>query len=215
MTKTTALTSTRSLDEIAAEFAEISDKGTLRLSQARLTYEWVGSTEGKDAADLRNSFRLSTNAALLSKKEDPLSETAIVYFVNTWKYMLRANVDTNPETNEKAGDAAKAAYVLASQTFRKKEENYVTPAINAILTGMDAAEAFAKATSDLTKDKTADAERKAAEKAVKENEADKEITFDVLVATIALLTPENVKTFTDAQKSKVRELLATATANLA
>ena len=64
MTKTTALTSTRSLDEIAAEFAEISDKGTLRLSQARLTYEWVGSTEGKDAADLRNSFRLSTNAAV-------------------------------------------------------------------------------------------------------------------------------------------------------
>lgn len=215
MTKTANLTSTRSLDAIAAEFADISDSGTLRLSQARLTYEYVGSTEGKEAAELRNAFRLSANAALLSKREDPLSETAIVYFVNTWKYMLRANVDTNPETNVKAGAAAKAAYVLASQTFRKKEENYVTPAINAILTGMDAAEAFAKATSDLTKDKTADADLKAAQKAEKEAKEDKGITFDVLVATIALLTPENVATFTDAQKSKVRELLATATANLA
>lgn len=211
MAKTTTLTATRSLDEIAKDFAEISDSGTLRLNQSKLVYEFVGSTEGKDAAELRQKFLKSANAALLSKKETLLSETAIVYFVNTWKYMLRANVDTNPETNDRAGDIAKSAYVLASQTFRKKDENYVNPAIEAIVNGMDAVKAFESATSELTRDKKKDADKKAAERAQKEKDADKAITFDTIVATLGMLTVENVATLTAEQKSTLSDLLKAAT----
>ncbi len=42
--------------------------------------------------------------------------------VNAWKYMLRANVDTNEATNPDVYDIAKATFNLASQSFRKKEE---------------------------------------------------------------------------------------------
>jgi hypothetical protein len=211
MAKTTTITATRSLDEIAKDFADISDSGNLRLNQARLTYEFIGSTEGKEAADLRQAFLKSTNAALLSKRETVLSETAVVYFVNTWKYMIRANVDTNPETNDKAGDIAKSAYVLASQTFRKKDEDYVNPAIEAIINGMDPVKAFTSATTDLLKNKKADSEKKAADRAQKEKEADKAITFDSIAATLGMLTKENVATFTAEQKSTLSNLLKAAT----
>jgi hypothetical protein len=211
MAKTTTLTATRSLEEIAQDFAAISDSGTLRLNQSRLVYEFVGSTEGKEAAELRQAFLKSANAALLSKKETLLSETAIVYFVNTWKYMTRANVDTDPKTNAKAGDIAKAAYVLASQTFRKKDENYVNPAIEAIVNGMDAVEAFAKATTELVKDKKAAADEAAEKRKEKEAKADKSLPFDVLIATLGLVNVENVSTYTAEQKSTLRDALKAAT----
>jgi hypothetical protein len=212
---TTVVTKTRSIEEIVAEFVEVSDTGDLRLHQSRLAYEYIGSTEGTEAAELRDSFRKNANEALLRKHETILSDPAVTNLVNTWKYMLRANVDTSPETNEVAGDIAKAAFNFASQSFRKKEENYVIPAIEAIRNGADPVSVFTKETARLKADKTADQKRKAAEKERKEKEADKGITFDVLVATIALLTPENISTFTDEQKSTVRDLIAAASANLA
>jgi len=215
MAKTTTITKTRSIEEIAEDFASISDSGNLRLNQARLTYEFVGSTEGSEAAELRDTFRKSANAALLRKREGLLSETAIVYFVNTWKYMIRANVDTSPETNPNAGDIAKAAYVLASQTFRKNDENYVNPAIEAIVNGMDPVKAFTSATSDLTKDKKADSEKKAADRAQKEKEADKVITFDSIAATLGMLKKQNVASLTAEQKSTLSALLKAATALVA
>jgi hypothetical protein len=209
MTKTATLAHTRTIDEIAEDFAQISDTGNLRLNQARLTYEFVGSTEGTEAAELRTKFLTVANAALGRRSEKTLSETAVVYFVNTWKYMLRANVDTNPETNPTVEFVAKAAYTLASQTFRKKEENYVSPAIDAIISGMDAEKAFKSATKSLMDDKAADNARKAAQKKEKESVKDETVTFDSIVATLGMLTAENFATLADEQKSIIRDLIAT------
>lgn len=208
MAKTTANTHTRSIDEIVEEFASISDTGDLRLHQSRLAYEFIGSTEGQEAAELRDKFRKEANAALMRHHEAILSEPAVTNLVNTWKYMLRANVDTNPETNPQAGDVAKAAFNFAGQTFRAKEENYVIPAIEAILNGADPVTTFVKQKDKLLKDKKADQAKKNEERERKQKEADKQITFDSLVATLSLVSPENVGKYTDEQKSTVRDLLA-------
>lgn len=209
MTKTT-ITATRSLQDIVEEFASISDTGNLRLCQARLAYEYVGSTEGKEASELRDTFRKEANEALSRHNETLLSDPAVTNLVNTWKYMLRANVDTSEDTNPRAGAVAKSAFVFASQSFRKMEENYVIPAIEAILNGADPEATFRKQTSKLLSDKKADREQKAAERERKEKEADQAITFDVLIATISLVTPENFAKFSDAEKSTLRDALTTA-----
>jgi hypothetical protein len=215
MAKTTTNTHTRSIDEIVEEFALISDTGDLRLHQSRLAYEYIGSTEGADAAELRDVFRKTANAALLRHHEPILSEPAVTNLVNTWKYMLRANVDTNPETNSQAGAVAKAAFNFASQSFRAKEENYVIPAIEAIQNGADPVATFIKQKSALLKDKKADQEQKAATRKQKQAELDKQITFDGLVGTLSLVTPENVGKYTDEQKSTIRDLLANLAALVA
>jgi hypothetical protein len=210
MTKTTILTATRSIDEIVEEFASITDSGTLRYHQARLTYEVIGSTEGTEAAELKESFRINANAALARHNEAPLSVPGVTNLVNTWKYMKRANVDTSVE-NPHVGSIAKAAFNLASQSFRDKDKNYVNPAIEAIVNGMDAQKAFADMTAQLKADKKADAEQKAASKEEKQKEADKAMPFDVLVATLGLVNVENVSTYTAEQKSIIRDLLVAAT----
>lgn len=215
MAKTAAVTHTRSIEEIVEEFASISDTGDLRLHQSRLAYEFVGSTEGADAAELRDVFRKNANAALQRHHEAILSEPGVTNLVNTWKYMLRANVDTNPESNPNAGSVAKAAFNFASQSFRAKEENYVIPAIEAILNGADPVKTFIEQKSALQKDKKADAEQKAAARKRKEAEADKEITFDSLVAMLGTLSVENVAKYTVEQKSTIRDLLANAAALVA
>jgi len=208
MAKTTAVTHTRSIEEIVEEFALVTDSGTLRLHQSRLAYEFIGSTEGAEAAELRDVFRKEANAALQRHHEPILSEPGVTNLVNTWKYLLRANVDTNDQTNERAGDIAKAAFNFASQSFRKKEENYVIPAIEAILNGADPVKVFVDQKNLLLADKKADNEKKAAERKRKEEEADKAITFDSLVAMLQTVSPENVGKYTPEQKSTVRDLLA-------
>ena len=45
-TTTAPVTATRSISDIAEEFARISDSGSLRYLQARLTFMVIGSTEG-------------------------------------------------------------------------------------------------------------------------------------------------------------------------
>jgi hypothetical protein len=210
MAKTTTITATRSIEEIVEEFALVTDSGTLRLHQSRLAYEFIGSTEGAEAAELREKFRTSANKALGRRHETPLSDPAVTNLVNTWKYLVRANVDTNPETNPKAGDVAKAAFNLAGQTFREKERNYVIPAIEAIMNGADPEATFQKQATALLKDKKADKEKKDAERARKQAEADKVITFDSIAATLGMLTAENVSKYTPEQKSTLRDLLANA-----
>ena len=208
MAKTTA-TATRSLSELAEEFASISDQGNIRYLQASLAFTWVGNTEGGEASRLRDEFRKEANEALKRHHEDLLSDPAVTNLVNTWKYMTRANIDTSPE-NKRIGDIAKAAFNLASQTFRDKEKNYVTPAIEAISHGADPVDVFNKQTTQLKKDKKADADKKAEERAIKQKEADKEITFDSLAAMLALVNVENVSKYTAEQKSTLRDLLANA-----
>ncbi|RPJ50540.1 MAG: hypothetical protein EHJ95_06865 [Methanobacteriota archaeon] len=210
MAKTITTTHTRSIDEIVEEFALVTDSGTLRFHQSRLAYEFVGSTEGAEAAELRETFRKHANEALLRHHEPILSDPGVTNLVNTWKYLLRANVETSLEANPAVADIAKAAFNLASQTFRKKDENYVNPAIEAISTGADPVSTFNKQTAALKKDKKADAEKKAADRKIKEAEADKEITYDSLVAMLKTLSPENVAEYNNEQKSILRDLLATA-----
>lgn len=210
MAETTTITKTRSIEEIVEEFALVTDSGTLRLHQARLAYEFVGSTEGAEAAELRNEFRIKANEALQRHNEPILSDPGVTNLVNTWKYLLRANVDTNAETNARAGSVAKAAFGLASQTFRAKEENYVIPAIEAILNGADPESTFNKQKSVLLKDKKADTEKKNAERERRQKEADKNITFDSLVAMLKTVSAENVGKYTPEQKSIIKTLLADA-----
>ena len=208
MAETTTITHTRSIEEIVAEYVKVSDSGTLRLQQSRLAFEWVGHTEGQEASELRDSFRKVANPALQRKHETPLSDPAVTNLVNTWKYLLRANVVTDPEQNPKAGDIAKAAFNLAGQTFKGKNAKYVDPAIAAILAGSDAEETFDAFKTKLLEDKKVATDAAAAERKRKEKEADKAITFDSLVAMLKTVSPENVGKYTAEQKSTIRDLLA-------
>jgi hypothetical protein len=212
MAKTaTASTSTRSLQSIVEEFVSYTDSGSLRYHQARLTYEFIGSTEGKEAAELKEQFRKDANEALRRKHETELSVPGVTNLVNTWKYMLRANVDTSPETNESIFDVAKASFNFASQTFRKKEENYVTPAIEAILNGADPEATFVKQTVKLKADKKKDADSKDAPGS-QNKDADKAITFDSIVAMLKVVP---TLTLDDSQKSTLRDLIAAASVAVA
>lgn len=210
MAKTATTTSTRSLKDIVEEFASISDSGALRFHQARLTYSYIGATEGREAAELKENFRKEANEALRRHAEAELSIPGVTNLVNTWVYMLRANVDVSPEA-EGINDVAKAAFNLASQTFRKKEENYVIPAIEAIQNGMNAVEAFTKATASLKKDKKADAASKDA-RGSRQVEVDENISFDTIKAVLALIP---TLAFEDNQKSELRDLLAVASTSVA
>lgn len=211
MAKTTTITATRSLADIVEEFATISDTGALRYHQARLTYSYVGSVEGKEAAELKDAFRKEANEALRRHHEAELSVPGVTNLVNAWKYMLRANVDTSPEA-EGINDIAKASFNLASQTFRKKEENYVIPAIEAIQNGMDPVAAFNKATASLKTDKKADSDSKDA-RGTREISPDDNITFDSIVAVLGMIPA--LENLTDDQKATLRELLANAAATVA
>jgi hypothetical protein len=213
MAETTTITHTRSINEIVDEYVKVSDSGTLRLQQARLAFEWVGNTEGQEASELRDQFRKVANPALQRKHETPLTDPAVTNLVNTWKYLVAANVVTDPELNPNAGDIAKAAFNLAGQTFRGKNENYVNPAIKAIVEdGKDPEKTFESFKSKLLKDKKADSEKKAADRKRKEQEADKAITYDSLVAMLKTVNPENVGKYTAEQKSTIRDLLANVSA---
>lgn len=209
MAKTT-VTATRSLADIVEEFASISDSSSLRYHQARLAYEYIGSTEGKEAAELKDVFRKEANTALRRHNEAELSVPGVTNLVNTWKYLTRANVDTNVETNPAIFPIAKAAFNLASQSFREKEKNYVNPAIEAILNGMDPVKAFVDQTALLKKDKKADAEEKEGRRREKEN--DPEVVFDSISAMLKMITPDNFKRLTAEHKSTIRELIAAASA---
>lgn len=210
MAKTTTLTATRSLAEIVDEFVHITDSGNLRFHQSRLAFEFIGNAEGADAAELKETFRKEANEALRRNNEAPLSVPGVTNLVNTWKYLQRANIVTDPDANPKVLGAAKAAFNLASQTFRKKDENYVNPAIEAIVNGADPEETFKKQTALLKKDKTADAEQKNAR--LKEKENDPAVIFDSIVATLGMLTKENYASWNAEQKSIVADLVASATA---
>src|SRR5688572_10080299 len=103
-TKTAPITATRDLKDIAEEFALISDSGSLRYHQARLTYMYVGSAEGSEATELKETFAKEANIALRRHHEKDLTVPGVTNLVNTWKYMLRANIDTNEATNENVYD---------------------------------------------------------------------------------------------------------------
>lgn len=203
---------TLTLDQIVEEFATISDSGALRYHQARLTFMYVGDAEGKDATELKEKFAREANIALQRHNEPTLSVPGVTNLVNTWKYMRRANIDTSEETNGDVYDIAKAAFNLASQTFRKKEENYVIPAIEAILNGADPAKTFQKQTAALKADKKADADQKGA-RGSNQKDDDEAITFDSIVAVLQVIpTLDNL---TAEQKAVLRDLLATAGAAVA
>lgn len=214
MAKTTnTSTRTRSIEEIVEDFVLITDSGSLRYGQAKLAFEFIGNAEGKDAADLREVFRKNANEALRRKHESELSQPGVTNLVNTWKYLQRANVDTNEETNPAIHAIAKASFNLASQTFKKKEDNYVNPAIKSILDGTDDPEAaFIKATAKLKAAKKADADSKDAP-GTQEKTLDEGITFDSIVAMLQVIP--SVDDFTDEQKSILRDLLATASVAVA
>ena len=205
-------TASLTIDQIAEEFASISDSGALRYHQARLTYMYVGSAEGKEATELKETFAKHANEALRRHNEPTLSVPGVTNLVNTWKYLLRANIDTSADTNPAIDQIAKASFNLASQSFRKKEENYVIPAIEAISNGMDPVKAFMGAVATLKADKKADADQKGA-RGSRETEVDEELTFDSIVAVLSV-----IPTMTDldaAQKATLRDLLANAAAAVA
>jgi hypothetical protein len=206
MAKTATTTATRSLAEIVDEFTHITDSGALRLHQSRLTYEYVGATEGAEATELKTKFATEANVALKRANEAPLTVPGVTNLVNTWSYMKRANVVTDPDVNEKAPAIAKAAFNLASQTFRGKDKDYVNPAIEAIANGMDAEKAFIKAKDELKAAKAADNEKKAREAKAKEN--DPNVVFDSIVATLGMITKENASSWSAEQKSTLRDLIA-------
>jgi hypothetical protein len=205
-------TATKTIDQIAEEFANISDSGSLRFHQARLTYMYVGSTEGKEAAELKETFAKHANEALRRHHEAPLSVPGVTNLVNAWKYMLRANVDVNEATNADVYGIAKASFNLASQSFRKKEENYVIPAIEAILNGADPASTFQKQTEKLKADKKADADQKGA-RGSNDKDADEAITFDSIVAVLQVIP--TLDGLTADQKAALRDLLANAAVSVA
>jgi hypothetical protein len=211
MGKTATVTSTRSLQEIVEEFVSYTDSGSLRYHQARLAFEFIGNADGKDASDLKERFRKDANEALRRAHEAELSVPGVTNLVNTWKYMLRANVDTSPETNESIFDVAKASFNFASQTFRKKEENYVIPAIEAIQNGADPVATFVKQTSKLKADKKKDADSKDAPGSQKKD-ADEAITFDSIVAVLKVVP---TMTLDENQKSTLRDLIATVSVAVA
>jgi hypothetical protein len=207
------LTATRSVKEWAEEFANISDSGSLRYHQARIAFAVIGHAEGKDAAELKDVFRKEANEALRRHHEAELSVPGVTNLVNTWKYMERANVDTDANTNPAVYDIAKASFNLASQSFREKEKNYVIPAIQAILDGADPAQAFIDATRRLKADKKADQEQKGG-RGPKETDADEAITFDTVVAVLGMI-PTLAASLTAEQKAQVTDLIASASASLA
>jgi hypothetical protein len=211
MGKTATVTSTRSLQEIVEEFVSYTDSGSLRYHQARLAFEFIGNADGKDASELKERFRKDANEALRRAHEAELSVPGVTNLVNTWKYMLRANVDTSPETNESIFDVAKASFNFASQTFRKKEENYVIPAIEAIQNGADPVATFVKQTSKLKADKKKDADSKDAPGSQKKD-ADEAITFDSIVAVLKVVP---TMTLDENQKSTLRDLIATVSVAVA
>lgn len=212
-TATAPITATRSISDIAEEFASISDSGSLRFHQARLTFLVIGNTEGKEAAELKEVFRKEANEALRRHHETELSVPGVTNLVNTWKYMLRANIDTDESTNENVYEVAKASFNLASQSFRKKEENYVIPAIEAIQRGMDPVKAFQSATATLKSDKKADADQKGP-RGPREVEVDENLSFDTIVAVLGLI-PTLVEGWDENQKAQVRDLLASASTSVA
>lgn len=198
---------TKTIDQIAEEFALISDSGSLRYHQARLTYLYVGDAEGKDATELKENFAKHANEALRRHNEATLSVPGVTNLVNTWKYLRRANVDTNEQTNPQVYGVAKAAFNLASQSFRKKEENYVIPAIEAILNGADAEATFIKQTAALKADKKADADQKGA-RGGNQKDADEAITFDSIVAVLQVIP--TLDDLSADEKATLRDLLANA-----
>jgi hypothetical protein len=203
MTKTT-VTATRSLEAIADDFANISDTGSTRLEQCRLAYEWIGSVEGKEASERKESFRIAVNGRLNSRHEGELSKPAVGHLVDGWKYMLRANVTPTPEV-------AKAAHGLASQTFRKKEENYVNPAIAAILKGADPVKTFNDFKQSLRDDKKAATEGKPNDGTDK----DEAISFDTVIAALGMVTPEFFAALSVEDQSTLRDALSTASVAVA
>ena len=104
---------------------------------------------------------------------------------------------------------AKAAFNFAGQTFREKEKNYVDPAIEKIRKGADPVKTFKAAKTRLLADKKVAADNARAEKERKQEEKDKEITFDSIAAMLGMVSAENVAKYTDEQKSTLRDLLAT------
>jgi hypothetical protein len=205
MAKTT-ITATRSLAEIVDEFVHITDSSNLRFHQSRLAFEYIGNAEGKDAADLKETFRKEANEALRRENEAPLSVPGVTNLVNTWKYLQRANIVTDPDANPHVMAVAKAAFNLASQTFAGKDVNYVNPAIEAIINGRDPLKTFIDAKNSLKADKEKaqkDAEARRAEK-----QADPNVVFDSIVATLNMITAENFARLTDERKSILRDLVA-------
>ena len=205
--ETQTITRTRSIDEIAEAFATITvgTEGALRLEQSRLAYEFIGGAEGSEASELRDIFRKNANDALRRHQGKELSQPGVTNLVNTWKYMLRANVVPTP-------DVARASFSLASQTFRKKEENYVIPAIEAITQGMDPVKAFSGAVSALLSDKKADRDAKAEGRPNDGTDRDESITVDTVMAVLQMIPS---MTFSDDEKSSLRDLLATASVAVA
>lgn len=210
-TATQTLTATASIEQIAEEFANISDSGSLRFHQARLTFQYVGNAEGSEATELKETFAKFANEALRRRNEATLSVPGVTNLVNTWKYMLRANVDVNEATNPRIYGIAKAAFNLASQSFRKKEENYVIPAIEAIHNGADPEATFVKQTAALKADKKADAEQKGA-RGSNQKDADEAITFDSIVAVLKVIPTLDLN---GEQKAILRDLMANASASVA
>lgn len=195
-----SITRTRNLEEIVAEFAQVTDSGSLRYHQARLAFEFVGNTEGKEAAELKEKFAREANEALRRRAEKELSVPGVTNLVSTWQYMLRANLDTSP--GEDTYQIAKAAFGLASQSFRKKEDNYVIPAIQAIQNGEHPVKAFQDAQSRLIADKKA-----AAQARKKTEESDEAITYDAIVAVLQVI-PTKWDTLDESEKAAVRDLIA-------
>jgi len=213
MAKTTTETATRSLAQIIDDFVSFSDSGSLRFHQARLAFEYIAWTEGKEASDMKEVFAKEANVALRRAHEKELSVPGVTNLVNTWKYMSRANLDLNPETNPSIFDIAKNAFNLASQTFRGKDQNYVNPAIEAIKNGADASSTFKKQTDLLKKDKKNAQEE--ADVRRTERQADPNVAFDSIVATLGMITADNFAKLDAEKQSTLRDLITSISAVVA
>jgi hypothetical protein len=223
MNKTQTLTISRSLTDIASEYAvvTIESSDTLVLTQCRLAYEYVGSAVGGEAAKLRQEFARMVSENLAAQRglepgsvaykiaakipgDKPgaitVTEQAITFRVTAWKYMLRAEVIPT-------GPVAAAAYTLANAQVKDKEEQYVNPTIEALLEddSIDPAEAFQTAATNIR-----NAAKKNAKARAKTVALDENITVDSVLAVLRLV-PTAYNKANDDDKIKIKAALAAIT----
>ncbi len=223
MAKTNTITKTRSIDEIAQQYAVATVDATdeLALLQCRLAYEYVGATEGKEAAELRKDFAavvtremaaarnlepgsVAYRLALAIPGDKPgaisVTEQAITYRVTAWKYMLSAGVTPT-------GPVATAAYALANAQVKDKDATFVTPAIELIASDdtVDPAEVFKEAAAAVREQ--AKKNQKARGKGIT---LDENITVDSIVAVLGLIPAAWAKASLE-DKNRIADALAKAT----
>lgn len=194
---------TRSMEEIEADFAAITDPGELRLNQARLAHEALAHLDKKDIGDAKKTFAKGVSKRLEARNANGVSTPVIDNLLSTWKYIVSANAP-------QSGEVANAAYNLASQGIAKKDETYVQPAIAKIIAGADPVDTFVAAKKAIDEQKKVN---KAAAEAKKSKETDAQdadgtVSFDAIIRSLGMVTEEYFGGLSDENKT----ILSTAIA---